>query len=140
MSAIETKNGGSENMDKWYIYICPECDYRIISLDKIKHSVHCPSFECRKTMTPKLVITAYPGTNCEVTLDVRIGKMSEIAPNDKNYDPEFTYGFDIKTDRNGIIGGMSHHGFKDRHKAQATAMLRAVSYGNGGFPLENMLR
>lgn len=82
-------------------------------------------------------IKCYPGTESETNLTVKIGTMAEIEPLDKNYDPETTYGFDITTDR-GV--GFSHHGLKNRHKAQAIAMLRAVSFGNGGFPLENLLR
>jgi DNA-directed RNA polymerase subunit RPC12/RpoP len=42
-------------MKNWYIYVCPECGYRINTLDKITVRVHCPSFPCRKTITPQLV-------------------------------------------------------------------------------------
>lgn len=42
-------------MKKWYIYVCPECGFRIVGLDKIEGRVHCPEFKCRKTITPKLV-------------------------------------------------------------------------------------
>jgi len=87
----------------------------------------------------ELEMKCYPDSTCEANLTIKIGKMSEIAPNDKNYDPETTYAFEIRTDRKGAMG-MTHHGFTDFHKAQACAMLRAISYGNGGFPLEDMIR
>jgi len=80
-------------------------------------------------------IKCYPDSNCECNLTVKIGKLSEVAPNDTNFDPETTYGFDITTDREHVYG-YSHIGFKDFYQAQKSAMLRAVSYGNGGFPLE----
>lgn len=89
----------------------------------------------------KFKLTCYPESNCECKLTIEIGKMSEIQPNDKNYDPELSFGYSITVDdKKSRILGITHHGFKSRMKAQASAMLRAVSYGNGGFPLEDMLR
>ena len=84
-------------------------------------------------------LKCYPKSNCEVNLKIRIGKLAEIAPNQVNYDPETTYGFDITTDRDDSWG-YSFQGSTDYFKTQAEAMLRAVAYGNGGFPLESLLR
>ena len=87
----------------------------------------------------KFNMTGYPGSNCETELTIKIGTMREIAPDYKNYDPDNTYGFKIEVTKGSAIGE-SHYGIKDSHKAQATAMLRAVAYGNGSFPLDSLLR
>ena len=83
-------------------------------------------------------LKVYPDTTCERLLSIKIGTMREIAPNDKNYDPDKCYGWEIDIKGDGL--GESYHGFSDRFAAESSAMLRAVAYGNGGFPLETMLR
>ncbi|GAF78262.1 unnamed protein product [marine sediment metagenome] len=89
-------------------------------------------------MKTRFLITTYPDTESEITIWVEVGTVGEIEPNDKNFDHNTTYAFRIRSDTKGVTG-MVHTGFKDRFRAEATAMLQAVSYGNGGFPLENML-
>ena len=84
----------------------------------------------------KIEMKCYPDTTCENNLTIKIGTLAEIAPNQKNFDPDTTYGYVIETDRKGCYG-YSYHGGKDYFKTQAEAMLRAISYGNGGFPLEH---
>lgn len=82
-------------------------------------------------------MTCYPGTESEEEITITIGTMAELAPNDLNYpDPKNTYCYFIRR-AEGKEGGISHYGFTDYFKAQASAMLHAVCYGNGGFPLEN---
>jgi hypothetical protein len=83
-------------------------------------------------------IKCYPGTKSETVLTIRIGTMTEIAPNDRNYfAPDLVYGYDIEANPG---HGIAHHGFKDRFDAQAAALLRAAQYGNGGFPLDSVYR
>lgn len=84
----------------------------------------------------KFKMTVYPDSNCESNLTITIGTLNEIAPDQLNYDGATTFGYLIETPN----GGESHHGFKTRSHAEAKALLRAAAYGNGGFPLDSMLR
>jgi len=89
-------------------------------------------------MTVRFEIKCYPGTKSENVLTVEVGNMGEIFPEDTNYDPLRTYGYRITTSRKGT-SGFAHLGIDDMLTAEANAMLRAVSYGNGGFPLESRM-
>ena len=73
-------------------------------------------------MINQFEMICYKGTESEITLNIKIGIIGDLFPDDKNYNSETTYGYKITTIKKGTLG-ISHLGFTNRMKAQASALL-----------------
>ena len=83
-------------------------------------------------------ITCYPNTDSETTIKVEIATVAELSPTfaKANNISKYAYGYRITGD-NGT-GHTYFGGDKESiHAVQAQALLRAASWGNGGFPLDH---
>jgi hypothetical protein len=91
------------------------------------------------TLKTQFNITTYPGTESEQQLecsvfqdDVEQGCRTKGHDYDAN--PEWIFEINVVK---GSGCGQKSYGHKSPLDAQAAMMLRALAYGNGGFPLEH---
>jgi len=77
----------------------------------------------------KFELKCYPQTKSERTVLVEIGEAKELGIG------RIAFGYRISSE----TGTFESTGLASLEQAQAKAMLRAVAFGNGGFPLEHIV-